>query len=256
MSTVFEVVQQLCLGFAETEEIVSHGFPHFKVRGKGFATYSLNHHGDGKVALLLNMGRETQHMLVDSAPDYFFVPPYSGTKGWLGIELNKGLSWNRVAQLTFDAYSRIAPLALLAKSRVPDVKPPTQSLKPEDIDPLKSGKNQKLLKELRNLCLALPESSEDSQFGNPAFRAGKKSFCNLSHREGKTQLQIWVGAERQLSLTSLDPRFRIPPYVGQNGWINLDITTRQNWQEIDELLRLSYEHFALKRMLTALAGKG
>ena len=68
MSTVYDVVKKLCLGLPETEEAISHGFPNFKVAGKTFATYSLNHHGDGKVALLLNMSRDMQQMVENQKP--------------------------------------------------------------------------------------------------------------------------------------------------------------------------------------------
>jgi len=252
MSTVYDVVREICLGMPETEEVVSHSFPHFRVAGKGFATYSVNHHGDEKVALLLNTSIEHQQMLVDSAPKIFFVPPYSGPQGWVGIELNKGLSWDRVSKLTWEAYIRMAPRSLLKTVQPVHVQQPTQKMTAEDINPLKSKKNQKILQQLRSICLALPEVVEDSQFGNPAFRAGKKSFCNLSGREQRTRLQVWVGPERQLSLTSIDDRFSIPAYVGHNGWIDLDLTNNQNWEEIKKFLLISYQHFALKRMLKAL----
>lgn len=252
MSSIYDVVREICLGMPETEEFISHGFPTFKVSGKTFATYSLNHHGDEKVALLLNMDRENQQMLVNAAPDYFFVPPYIGPKGWVGIELNKDLSWDRVAKLTCDAYIRVAPVSLASNTRPVKVNPPTVQMKLEDINPLKSASNQVILDKVRSICCNLPEVSETKQFGNPAFKAGKKSFCILSARRGKVQLQVWVGADRQLSLTSFDERFEIPAYVGHNGWINLDLTLKQNWEEIEDLLFTSYEHFALKRMLKSL----
>ena len=251
MGTIGQAVRKICLGLAETEEMISHGFPHYKVRNKGFATYSVNHHGDGKVALLLNASHETQHMLVESAPRHFFVPPYIGPRGWVGLELNLGLSWQRIAQLTYEAYCRTAPKSLAAASKPVDVKPPTEKMQAEDINPLKSKKNQLVLKRLRQLCLSLPETSEDFQFGNPTFKAGKKSFCTIFHRDKRLQLQFWTGIDQQISLTSFDKRFRIPAYVGQNGWINLDLTLKQDWHEIENLLLISYEHFALKRMLTA-----
>lgn len=256
MTTIYETVRCICLGMPKTEEIVSHGYPHFKVAGKGFATYSVNHHGDGKVALLLNMTVDSQQMLVESAPKYFYVPPYSGTKGWVGIELNKDLSWDRVSQLARDAYIRVAPAALARDVQAVKVSPPSEKMKAEDINPLHSKRNQEILRKVRELSTGLPEVTEQTQFGNPAFKAGKKSFCTLSHRDGKLNLQIWVGPDRQASLTSFDKRFRIPAYVGHNGWINLDLTNRQNWKEIEELLAISYEHFALKRMMKALEGTG
>jgi len=191
-------------------------------------------------------------MLVESAPDYFFVPPYTGPKGWVGIELNKGLSWDRVSKLAWEAYSQLAPASLARTVHPVKVKPPTEKMKLEDINPLRSKKNQDILTRLRAICLALPETREDKQFGDPAFKAGKKSFCTLSHRNGKLNLQVWVGPDRQASLTSFDERFSIPAYTGHNGWINLDLSRNQNWPEIEGVTRVSYEHFALKRMLKAL----
>jgi hypothetical protein len=45
-----EAVRDTCLWLPEAEEIVSHGSPNFRVRGKTFAMYAVNHHGDGRVA--------------------------------------------------------------------------------------------------------------------------------------------------------------------------------------------------------------
>ncbi len=47
--------------------------------------------------------------------------------------------------------------------------------------------------------------------------------------------------------------YTIPPTVGHNGWIDLDIEEEINWQEVRELVLNSYRHFALKRMLKQLA---
>ena len=252
MTTIFQVVREICLGLPETEELQSHGSSNFKVSGKGFAVFSLNHHGDGKVALMLNASRETQQMLVNAAPKHFFVPPYIGGKGWVGVELNQGLSWDRISQLTFDAYQRSAPASLIKELSWQKVEAPTELMTPEDIDPLKSKENQAILEKIRIICLGLPETNEASQFRSPAFKAGKKTFVTVSHSSLKPEIQIWVGAEQQVSLTSFDKRYRIPAYVGHNGWINLDLSARPNWKEIEDLLLTSYKHFALQRMLKAL----
>lgn len=252
MTTIYQAVRALCLGFQKTEEVVSHGYPSFRVNGRTFATYSVNHHGDGKVALLLNMSLDMQSMLVESAPRHFFVPPYSGPKGWVGVELNKGLSWQRVADLTWDAYCRIAPASLATGPAPPNPIEPTKKMKPEEIDPYLSASNQTLLKRLERTCLALPEVSQSTQFGNPSFKAGKKTFCNLHQWQGKTELQVWTGAEQQASLISFDKRYRIPDYIGHNGWISFDLSGRPSWKEVESLVIHSYRHFALKRMLKAL----
>lgn len=258
MSTVYQVVQEICLGLPETEELVSHGFPNFRVvGGRIFATYSVNHHGDGRVALLLKLSMDMQKMLIDSAPKHFYVPPYSGPKGWVGVNLNTGLSWDRVSSLTCDAYRATAPAKLAQIARPVQVAPPTRELHPEEIDPYRSSANRKLLGRLRDICLALPETTEARQFGNPCFKAGKKTFCNLHIHQGTIELQAWTGTDRQLALTSFDKRYRVPAYIGHNGWVGFRLSGKPDWKEIEALVRESYRHFALKRMLKALdAGKG
>jgi hypothetical protein len=49
-----------------------------------------------------------------------------------------------------------------------------------------------------------------------------------------------------------DSRYQIPPYIGHNGWIALDVSSNCDWQEIEALTLQSYRHFALKRMLLLL----
>jgi hypothetical protein len=62
---------------------------------------------------------------------------------------------------------------------------------------------------------------------------------------------VWVGCERQAKLTK-DPRYTISHYTGHNGWIDLDVEQRQDWEEIKGLVLESYRHFAIKRMLRSL----
>src|ERR1700738_794349 len=59
-----EAVREVCLSFPEAEEFLSHGSPNFRVRGKTFASFVVNHHGDGRVALWLNVppGAQESHV--------------------------------------------------------------------------------------------------------------------------------------------------------------------------------------------------
>jgi hypothetical protein len=50
--------RELCLAFPGTEEVESRGSPNFRVAGKTFAIFALNHHGDGHVALWLDSYRQ------------------------------------------------------------------------------------------------------------------------------------------------------------------------------------------------------
>ena len=103
-----QAVREVCLWFPEAEEFLSHGSPNFRVRGKTFAAYTVNHHGDGRVALWLNAPRGAQEMHVSAEPRHFFVPPYVGPRGWLGVHLDKGLSWKRIA-VPWPGAARISP---------------------------------------------------------------------------------------------------------------------------------------------------
>ena len=104
-----QAVRQLCLAFPETEELISHGMPNYRVRGKKiFAMFAVNHHGDGRIALWLNTPAQVQDAYVDAEPKHFFVPPYVGPGGWLGVRLDTGLAWKRVAPIVRVAYERVS----------------------------------------------------------------------------------------------------------------------------------------------------
>jgi len=249
---ISKVVREVCLSFPEAEEVLSHGSPNFRVRGKTFATYVINHHGDGRIALWLNSPEGAQRLYTQAEPDYFFVPPYVGPRGWLGVQLDKGVSWKQIAKLVREAYEKMAPAALSAQiGKTIAVEPPTAPMAATQIDPLQSRRAQAVLKATRKICLGLPEVSEALQFGTPVWRAGKKTFAGIYPDKQRLRLMFWVGVDRQGLLTRAE-RFSIPAYMGHNGWIALDVTEECDWDEVYELARNSYRHFALKRMLAAL----
>src|SRR4029453_15514657 len=131
------------------------------VRGKTFATYVINHHRDGRVALWLNAPAGAQELYTKQEPKHFFVPPYVGPRGWLGVHLNKGLDWKRIAQNVREAYVPAAPKKPAPEGGPPPViKPPTKTIDPEEFDPLTSKRAKAVLGPLRKMCLALPETSE------------------------------------------------------------------------------------------------
>jgi predicted DNA-binding protein (MmcQ/YjbR family) len=180
------------------------------------------------------------------------VPPYTGPKGWLGVELDKGLSWETINEHVREAYAMAAPAELvrsIAKSF--RVKPPTRSFRTEEIDPFKRKTAKTILKKLEAICAALPETEPGTQFGAPVWKAGKKTFVSTHYYTGRLNVSFWVGAGRQAMLTK-DHRYRISPYTGRNGWIDLDVEEQQDWNEIKQLAYNSYRKFALKRMLQAL----
>jgi hypothetical protein len=111
-------LRTICLGLPETSERLSHGAPTFFVRGKrAFLMVLTNHHGDGRFAIWCAAAPGMQAMLVDADPERFFVPPYVGHRGWLGMRLDRGLDWDELAGIAEDAYAEVAPARLVDAAR-------------------------------------------------------------------------------------------------------------------------------------------
>ena len=107
-------VRAICLALPETSERSSHGAPTFFVRGKrAFAIVVTDHHSDGRFALWCAAPLGAQRTLVSRDPARFFIPPYVGYLGWVGVMLHGRLRWAEIEGLIEDAYRRVAPATLL-----------------------------------------------------------------------------------------------------------------------------------------------
>jgi len=108
-------LRRLCLALPEATERVSHGEPTWFVRDKKvFVSYS-DHHHDDRVAFWCAAPDGAQETLVAEDPERFFVPPYVGHRGWLGVWVDVPVDWDQVADLVVEAYRMVAPKRLLAK---------------------------------------------------------------------------------------------------------------------------------------------
>jgi hypothetical protein len=111
-------VRKLCLALPETSERLSHGAPTFFVRGKrAFLMVLTDHHGDGRFAIWCAAPDGMQKMLVEADPERFFVPPYVGHRGWLGLRLDRGIHWDELAGIVEDAHAEVAPAKLVEAVR-------------------------------------------------------------------------------------------------------------------------------------------
>jgi phosphoribosylglycinamide formyltransferase-1 len=87
----------------------------YEVRGKSFAYYLDDHHGDGRVSITVKGAPGQQQALVAAYPKKFFVPPYLGPRGWIGLYLDVGkVDWAEVETLLTDSYRMTAPKRLAA----------------------------------------------------------------------------------------------------------------------------------------------
>jgi hypothetical protein len=113
-----ERVREICLGFPEAVENAENPMarPTFRVRDKIFAYYMNDHHGDGRVAVWAKAAPGMQAALVGADPTRYFVPPYVGPRGWIGIRMEvPGVDWEEVADLLEESYRLIAPRRLVAR---------------------------------------------------------------------------------------------------------------------------------------------
>ena len=105
-------LREICLALPEAAEKEAWGDPTFRVRDKIFA---MQKRGDGRVSVWLKAPEGSQSILVGADPDRYFVPPYVGHKGWIGVRLDAGPDWAQVAALVKRSYRLIAPKRLAAQ---------------------------------------------------------------------------------------------------------------------------------------------
>jgi hypothetical protein len=243
--TVHDALREIARALPQTEETVSHGMPHFRVAGgRSFAMLAVNHHGDGRVALWLRAPAGAQAHYAVSGSRHYFVPPYFGVSGWLGLRLDRRPDWSAVAGHLLQAWREGAPSKLRgAEVALPAVAPPEAGLSVEELDPMHSKPALRAVEVVRAICLALPQTSEGLQFGKPVWRVGKRVFAQVWRYDGPVCAAFWVGIERQ-GLMTLDPRYTLPAYLGHNGWIALDVTRTLRQSELRSLAAESHAHFA------------
>ncbi|MBV8520078.1 MAG: MmcQ/YjbR family DNA-binding protein [Acidobacteria bacterium] len=99
-----ERVRAICLALPDTTEKLAWGEPTFRVHERLFVMFTNNHHGDGRLAIWCNAPDGAQEAIVAADPKHFFVPPYVGKGGWIGINLDTGLGWPAIASLIAEAH--------------------------------------------------------------------------------------------------------------------------------------------------------
>jgi len=116
---VLAKLREICLALPETSERPSHGAPTFFIREKrSFLVVLTNHHGDGRFAIWCAAPEGMQRMLVDADAERFFVPPYVGHRGWLGLRLDREIDWDELTGIVEDAYAEVAPPKLVEAARL------------------------------------------------------------------------------------------------------------------------------------------
>jgi phosphoribosylglycinamide formyltransferase-1 len=104
---ILRQLSKICLSLPEAAR---------RVRGKVFAYFLNNHHGDGIISVCCKSALGENVDRASREPKRFYLPPYIGPRGWFGLRLDgEGVDWSEVRNLVELSYGLVAPKRLLRK---------------------------------------------------------------------------------------------------------------------------------------------
>lgn len=93
-------------------EVETWDRPTFRVRNKIFA---MPRERNGvRPSIWCKAAPGIQSLLVAGDPETFYVPPYVGPKGWIGIVLDANAELDYVTALVEESYRLVAPTSLVS----------------------------------------------------------------------------------------------------------------------------------------------
>ncbi len=110
-ATLLTRLRKICLALPEATEKQTWDLPTFRVREKIFTMYVLH---DERPAIWCKAPPGAQTILVNADPTRFFVPPYVGPKGWIGVRLDVATDWPEIDDLVTRSWRMTAPKRLVA----------------------------------------------------------------------------------------------------------------------------------------------
>ena len=105
----------ICLALPEArrEDKATHAA--FLVGKKTFAYYLNSHHGDNIISVSCKVLPGENQLLVQSAPERFYLPAYIGSRGWIALRMDRAtLNWTEVKELIHGSYIQTAPKRLVS----------------------------------------------------------------------------------------------------------------------------------------------
>jgi len=118
-TAILAKLSDICLSLPETERRDMNDHADFRVRGKVFAYFLNNHHGDQIVSVCCKSALGENVDRASREPDRFYLPAYIGPRGWFGLRLDgEAIDWAEVRNLVELSYGLVAPKGLLKKNDV------------------------------------------------------------------------------------------------------------------------------------------
>jgi hypothetical protein len=112
------------------------------------------------------------------------------------------------------------------------------------------------IKRVREICLALPGTTEKRSHGEPTWFVGKKvftMFANNHHDDGRIAVWLPVPPDFQAGLIESAPAVYFkPPYVGTRGWVGIILNVVSD-ADLRFHIHTAWKLIAPKRLLAAQA---
>ena len=102
-----DTIRKIALGLPQAEERETWGTPTFRVRDRIFVMF-----GEGGKEAWVKSSHDEQRALVAMDPDTFFVPPYVGPSGWIGVHF-RTVDRGEMKELVTEAWRMVAPKRLV-----------------------------------------------------------------------------------------------------------------------------------------------
>jgi hypothetical protein len=248
----YERVREIALRFPEAGEKLSHGAPSFHVRGKLYLQFRDGHHGDGRIAVWCKSTHDEQRRLMGENPSRYFVPPYVGVRGWVGVDVDPAnADWIELSILVEHAWSSVAPARVVRGESVgkPKAALPPRARVTTDADVARAA-----LDRLTAIGQTLPEATVEGAGSYATFLVGKKAFAYfVDNHHGDGVIGVWMRGDKRENarLVATDPeRYFVPAYVGSRGYFGIRLDTRRvDWNDVADRLGASYRSVAPKRLV-------
>lgn len=110
-------VRSICKAIPGTTEVPAWGTSTWRA-GKMFAMYEDHAHGLERVAIWIKATGGNNEIMVATDPKRFFIPPYVGAGGWVGVVLDSKVDWEVVADLLRDGFRLVATRKMLSEAGI------------------------------------------------------------------------------------------------------------------------------------------
>ncbi len=102
-------LRAICLALPKASEELMRRGPSYRVVDKIFALEWPRNDG---LALWCKVPEGSREILLQAELARFFIPPYFGAKGWIGVGLDEAADWREVEAFVRRSYRLVAPKRL------------------------------------------------------------------------------------------------------------------------------------------------